>query len=72
MALKMFYSLNLQTNRTLSNGIVGLRGYQKNKAYFRAEGVRMDRTEICDVARRTIDNVLGAGNSSYTNTFKVN
>ncbi len=31
----------------------------------------MDRTEICDVARRTIDNVLGAENSSYTNTFKV-
>lgn len=37
----------------------------------RKEYVSMDRTEICDVARRTIDNVLGAENSSYTNTFKV-
>ncbi len=33
------------------------------------EYVSMDRTEICDVARRTIDNVLGA--KIYTNTFKV-
>ncbi len=51
----------------------GLRGYRKNAAYFRAEGVRnWMKAEICDVARRTIDNVLGAENSSYTNTFKVN
>ncbi len=35
---------------------------EKNAAYFRAEGVRsMDRTEICDVARRTIDNVFRCG-----------
>ncbi len=46
---------------------------EKNAAYFRAEEyVSMDRTEFDDVARRTIDNVLGAENSSYTNTlFKV-
>ncbi len=40
--------------------------YSKNKSsrilekmqYFRAEGVRnVDRPEICEVARRTIDNV---------------
>lgn len=37
----------------------------------RKEYVSMDRPEICEVARRTIDNVLGAENSSYTNTFKV-
>ncbi len=31
----------------------------------------MDRPEICEVARRTIDSIiLGAENSSYTNTFK--
>ncbi len=47
---------------------------KRNKAYFSAEGyVSMDRPEICEVSLDiTIDNVLGAENSSYTNTFKVN
>ncbi len=34
-----------------------------------AEGVQADRPEICEAARRQIDNVLGAENSSYTNTL---
>ncbi len=42
---------------------------RKNAAYFRAEGyVSMDRPEICEVARRAIDNVLG-GENSVMNTF---
>ncbi len=31
----------------------------------------MDRPEICEVARRTIDNVLGAEIAVIMNTFKV-
>ncbi len=37
---------------------------EKGSVFLRAEGVRAtDRTEICDVARRTQINVLGAENS---------
>ncbi len=36
-----------------------------------AEVRKHDRTEICDVARRTIDNVLGAENSLIRTPLKV-
>ncbi len=36
----------------------------------RKEYVSMDRTEICMQLDGQIDNVLGAENSSYTNTFE--
>lgn len=31
----------------------------------------LDNKQVCDIARRTIDNVLGAENSSYKNTFTI-
>ncbi len=36
---------------------------------MRKEYVSMDRTEICDVVRRIIDNVLGAENKFYIRTL---
>ncbi len=61
MALKMFWSLNLQTSKDVKQWDVvrkqGLRGYQEKMPSARKEYVSMDRTEICDVANWTIDDV---------------
>ncbi len=67
--------VNLQTNRTLQWDVVtfgkpSLSRIEKCSAPWAEGYVSMDRPEICEVARRTIDNVLGTENSSYTNTFK--